>query len=119
MHSRNLVHRDLKDENVVIDCDYNVKLIDFGSTSTIPDKKADYFTKFNGTAHFASPEIVKGLSYRGPEAEIWALGVVLHTIIYGENPFHSPDDITSFSKNYGSGSRRRISKCKSRKIINL
>jgi serine/threonine protein kinase len=72
-----------------------VKLIDFGSTSRIPElgKKDSYFDRFNGTLHFASPEILKGNNYRGPEAEVWALGVLLYTLIYGENPFQEPQQI--------------------------
>ena len=91
--NQGFVHRDLKDENVVIDRFYHVKLIDFGSASRIPSHPKDYFTKFNGTAHFASPEVAKGMAYRGPEAEIWALGVLLYTLIFGENPFQTKADI--------------------------
>ncbi|KAI8915912.1 kinase-like domain-containing protein [Gorgonomyces haynaldii] len=102
-----MVHRDLKDENVVIDCKYQVKLIDFGSASKIPTQERHYFTKFNGTAHFASPEVSKGNAYRGPEAEIWALGVLLYTLVFGENPFQTKSDIIrgTFSLN-----SRKVSK---------
>ncbi|KAJ3195276.1 hypothetical protein HK101_000613 [Irineochytrium annulatum] len=93
LHRNNVVHRDLKDENIVINADYVVKIIDFGSASPIPTSEANYFRRFNGTAHFASPEVSKGKAFRGPEAEIWTLGVLLHTIIYGENPFQNKADI--------------------------
>jgi len=93
LHSLNIVHRDLKDENIVIDENYHVKLIDFGSASYIPKRSENYFTRFNGTTHFASPEIVKKKAYRGPEAEIWSLGVLLFTIVFGENPFQNKDEI--------------------------
>ncbi|KAI9339979.1 kinase-like domain-containing protein [Obelidium mucronatum] len=95
LHTNDLVHRDLKDENIVIDADYNIKLIDFGSAAHIPTQPKDYFTKFNGTTHFASPEIANHLAYRGPEAEMWyvSLGVLLYTIVFGENPFHNLTDI--------------------------
>lgn len=100
MNDCNIVHRDLKDENIVIDSRYNLKLIDFGSASFIPTSRDKYFTKFNGTAHFASPEIVNGNSYRGPEAEIWSMGVLLFTIVCGENPFQNRKDILRGSFTY-------------------
>lgn len=93
LHSQNIAHRDLKDENVVIDEKYRIKLIDFGSTAFVAQNKSQYFTKFNGTAHFASPEIAYGKPYRGPEAEVWALGVLLYTLVYGENPFANRAEI--------------------------
>ncbi|TPX33175.1 hypothetical protein SmJEL517_g03815 [Synchytrium microbalum] len=93
MDKYHIVHRDLKDENIVIDADYNIKIIDFGSASYIPTTENGYFKSFNGTAHFASPEIARGYAYRGPEAEVWCLGVLLYTIIFGENPFNSKAEI--------------------------
>ncbi|KAI8918727.1 hypothetical protein BC831DRAFT_482662 [Entophlyctis helioformis] len=102
MNSQGFVHRDLKDENIVIDADYKIKLIDFGSASCIPSNPDKYFTKFNGTAHFASPEIANGNAYRGPEAEVWALGVLLYTIVFGENPFQNRTEIIKGQYHYPS-----------------
>ena len=93
MHQAGFVHRDIKDENIVIDAQYRIKIIDFGSTARIPEygNKSKYFDRFNGTLHFASPEILTGQHYRGPEAEVWALGVLLYTIMYAENPFSTTE----------------------------
>jgi hypothetical protein len=88
LHSRGIVHRDIKDENVVVDSEYTVKLIDFGSSALIPRDSSRYFDRFYGTLQYASPEILEGQRYRGPESEVWSLGVLLYTILYGENPFH-------------------------------
>ena len=85
----NIVHRDLKDENLVVDEFYNVKLIDFGSASYIPEDAANYFDRFLGTVDFASPEILKGCQYRGPEAEIWAMGVILYVLFSRNIPFRN------------------------------
>jgi serine/threonine protein kinase len=69
-------------------------LIDFGSTVLLPrnnsDKKKYLFNQFHGTVSFASPEILTGRPYRAEPAEIWSLGVLLYTILFGEVPFHDP-----------------------------
>ena len=88
-------HRDIKDENIVIDDQFRVKLIDFGSAVILPrhygQNKACMFTKFYGTISFASPEILTCQPYRAEPAEVWSLGVLLYTILFGEVPFHGPE----------------------------
>lgn len=87
-----ICHRDIKDENCVIDSDWNVKLIDFGSAViSDPRKPAPYFNRFFGTATFASAEILKGQQYRAPHAEVWSLGVLLSILLSGECPFSDPE----------------------------
>ncbi|RPA82105.1 Pkinase-domain-containing protein [Ascobolus immersus RN42] len=85
-----VVHRDIKDENVVLDGNGRVKLIDFGSAAFIAKGPFDVFV---GTIDYAAPEVLQGLSYRGKEQDIWALGVLLYTICYKENPFYNVDEI--------------------------
>ncbi|KAL9553167.1 hypothetical protein MBANPS3_003417 [Mucor bainieri] len=86
-----ICHRDIKDENIVIDQDYQVKLIDFGSSVILPrhsaTSKRKLFTRFYGTVSFASPEILTSQPYRAEPAEIWSLGVLLFTLLFGEIPF--------------------------------
>ncbi|KAJ1020142.1 hypothetical protein NDA16_004422 [Ustilago loliicola] len=86
-----ICHRDIKDENCVVDADFNVKLIDFGS-AVITDvrKPQPYFNRFFGTMTFASPEILQGKPYRAPHAEIWSLGVLLSILLSGQCPFPDP-----------------------------
>ncbi|CAO3662957.1 unnamed protein product [Rhizopus stolonifer] len=90
-----ICHRDLKDENIVIDDQYQVKLIDFGSATVLPrhhgDKREYLMNKFYGTISFASPEILMGKAYKAEPAEIWSLGVLLYTILFGEVPFHDTE----------------------------
>ncbi|KAG8890378.1 hypothetical protein FRB98_008953 [Tulasnella sp. 332] len=83
-----ICHRDIKDENLVVDADFNVKLIDFGS-AVIRDvtQPEPYYSTFFGTVSFASSEILQDHAYRAPPAEIWTLGVLLSFLVTGESPF--------------------------------
>jgi len=91
LDKRGICHRDIKDENCVIDSDFNVKLIDFGSSViTDPRRPTPYFNRFFGTMTFASSEILQGKQYRAPHAEIWSLGVLLSILLSGECPFADP-----------------------------
>jgi protein-serine/threonine kinase len=102
-----VVHRDIKDENVILDGEGNIKLIDFGSAAYIKNGPFDVFVGTIGmyisfflrvstmltTVDYAAPEVLAGQSYRGKEQDVWALGILLYTIIYKENPFYSIDEI--------------------------
>ncbi|KAF9135413.1 hypothetical protein BGX30_011562, partial [Mortierella sp. GBA39] len=90
LNLRGICHRDLKDENFVIDNDFRVKLIDFGSAVIIPKPQGKLFDRFYGTINYASPEILKGEKYRAESAEIWSLGILFYIILYGEVPFNDP-----------------------------
>ena len=46
-----------------------------------------------GLLDYAAPEVLQGKSYRGREQDIWALGILLYTLVYKENPFYSIDEI--------------------------
>ncbi|MBN3282420.1 NUAK1 kinase, partial [Polyodon spathula] len=86
-HTNGVVHRDLKLENILLDQDYKVKLADFGLSNHF--KKEQVLQTYCGSPLYASPEIVNGLPYRGPEVDCWALGVLLYTLVYGSMPFDS------------------------------
>uniref|UniRef100_A0A8C9L3W1 PAS domain-containing serine/threonine-protein kinase n=1 Tax=Pavo cristatus TaxID=9049 RepID=A0A8C9L3W1_PAVCR len=85
LHCRNILHRDIKDENIVIAEDFTIKLVDFGSAAYLQPGKLFY--TFCGTIEYCSPEVLSGKPYHGPELEMWSLGVTLYTLIFGENPF--------------------------------
>lgn len=92
LHSRGVVHRDIKDENIVVDDNFNVRLIDFGSATVEPRGNQNHlFDRFYGTIQYAAPEILRGEKYCGRPTDIWALGVLLYTILCGEVPFASSE----------------------------
>ncbi|KAI0651804.1 kinase-like domain-containing protein [Trametes meyenii] len=84
LHSKGIVHRDIKDENVVLGPNGKCVLIDFGSSGLV--KKAGWDT-FSGTLDYAGPEILRGERYFGKEQDVWAFGVVAYVMLVGECPF--------------------------------
>jgi len=90
LHSRGILHRDIKDENVILDYNFHCKLIDFGSATYF--SPGEEFSTFYGTLEYCAPEVLSGKQYLGPPAEVWALGVLAYIIMFGENPFYSPLD---------------------------
>ncbi|KAG0043786.1 hypothetical protein BGZ83_011046, partial [Gryganskiella cystojenkinii] len=93
LHSNKIVHRDIKDENVILDQQGKIQLIDFGSSAYLKEGKK--FDTFCGTLDYAAPEVLTGKKYEGRKQDIWALGILLYTLIYKENPFYNIDEILS------------------------
>lgn len=91
LHVNKIVHRDIKDENVILDENGTVQLIDFGSAAYLREGKK--YDTFCGTLDYAAPEVLQGKKYDGPPQDIWALGILLYTLVYKENPFYNIDEI--------------------------
>ncbi|WVQ80527.1 hypothetical protein IAT38_002632 [Cryptococcus sp. DSM 104549] len=110
LHSNGIVHRDIKDENVILDGSGHCQLIDFGSAAHWrPGKRWD---TFSGTLHYAAPEIMRGEMYGGKEQDIWALGVVAYVLLVGETPFSDlPDEVLAGLTEEGSANEALMARC--------
>jgi protein-serine/threonine kinase len=86
LHQNNIVHRDIKDENVILDGNGHAQIIDFGSAAHV-NKNGRLFDTFSGTLDYAAAEILKGEKYAGKEQDVWALGVVGYVLLCGDCPF--------------------------------
>ncbi|KAJ6552054.1 hypothetical protein DFH09DRAFT_1366444 [Mycena vulgaris] len=84
-HRNNVVHRDLKIENILISQTGNIKIIDFG-LSNLYDP-IGHLATFCGSLYFAAPELLNAKVYTGPEVDIWSFGVVLYVLVCGKVPF--------------------------------
>ncbi|XP_043196452.1 PAS domain-containing serine/threonine-protein kinase-like [Amphibalanus amphitrite] len=93
LHTLEILHRDIKDENVIIDSSFHVKLIDFGSATFVT--RGQLLATFCGTVEYCAPEVLLGHRYDGYTLEMWSLGVTLFTLLCRENPFHDVEDTIS------------------------
>jgi serine/threonine protein kinase len=82
---RRIVHRDLKAENVLMDRHMNVRLIDFGLSTSFGKEDAAFQTTCGSPAYVA-PEIIKEQGYTAT-ADIWSLGILLFAMVAGTLPF--------------------------------
>ena len=96
MHSFNIVHRDIKIENILLDSnDGKIKLIDF-SISTIVKSENKLINEPGGSMHYQSPEFfdTDNNGYHDPfKADVWAIGICLYIFIFEEFPFDSESEL--------------------------
>ncbi|KAF7349497.1 Non-specific serine/threonine protein kinase [Mycena sanguinolenta] len=80
-HRNNVVHRDLKLENILISQTGNIKIIDFGLSNLY--NPVAHLDTFCGNMYFPAPELLNATAYTGPEVDVWSFGVVLYILVCG------------------------------------
>ncbi|KAH7146819.1 kinase-like domain-containing protein [Dactylonectria estremocensis] len=84
IHSQNIIHRDIKPDNVLLDADGHIRLTDFNIASDVDAGRA--LTGKSGTPAYLAPEVYAGKGY-DVRADWWSLGVLFYECIYNKRPF--------------------------------
>lgn len=96
LHSKGVIHRDIKLDNILLDEQLNPKLIDFGISSFYNPKEPIYDT--GGTPAYLAPEVIKAEGNVCPKSDVWSLGVLLYLLTYGVVPFKASDMQALYNK---------------------
>jgi tRNA A-37 threonylcarbamoyl transferase component Bud32 len=91
-HARNIVHRDIKPQNVLIDEEGSAKVTDFGIARSLDEEGLTADGRVLGTTDYVSPEQALGHPVTG-QSDIYSLGIVLFEMLTGDVPFHGENQV--------------------------
>ncbi|KAG5185695.1 kinase-like domain-containing protein, partial [Tribonema minus] len=97
LHLQNIVHGDIKPQNLLLDDAHNCKIADFGISKMLAGS-TQRLREGAGTPAFMSPELCAGIPYNGQLADVWALGATVYMIRFGRPPFASTQLLELYQK---------------------
>ena len=93
-HKRGIVHRDIKDENLMFDHTHHLKLIDFGGATFLDSAVDGTFKSFAGTLELAPPEWFAEHAYQAEPYTVWQLGCLLFSMLCGDAPYKMDEEVS-------------------------
>lgn len=96
LHKNQILHRDIKLDNILLDRNLQPKVCDFGISSIVEKNKRIYDT--GGTPAYLAPEVIKAEGFVCEKSDVWSLGVLLYLLNYGIVPFKANDMQVLYNK---------------------
>ena len=90
LHSKDIVYRDLKPKNVLLDTEGHIKIINFINSKQNVGENDMIMYSMCDTPEYLAPEIIKKVQYNR-SADWWSLGVLLYEMLSGRPPHHNKD----------------------------
>lgn len=91
-HKKNIIHRDIKPQNIMITDEGIVKVTDFGIARISTSATITYTSSILGTVHYISPEQAKG-KFIDNKSDLYSLGIVMYEMVTGQVPFDAENSV--------------------------